>query len=93
MPARPARAELDELLARIGRDVEGVAVRLQPLSAADVRVLAQWAVPAFHGLGESGVPLPPVLLFPGVYVSPGNRIRTRLMVPAEIGMLDVVPVA
>jgi DNA-binding SARP family transcriptional activator len=48
MPARPARAELDELLARIGRDVEGVAVRLQPLTAADLRQLAEWAFPAYQ---------------------------------------------
>jgi AAA ATPase-like protein/transcriptional activator len=41
----PERTELDELRARIGRDLEGVVVRLEPLDLPDIRLLVRWAVP------------------------------------------------
>ena len=44
---RPPRVELDELRARIGRELKGVAVQVGALSSDAVRVLAHWALPAF----------------------------------------------
>ncbi|HMA43379.1 MAG TPA: AAA family ATPase, partial [Gemmatimonadales bacterium] len=41
----PVRPELEELRTRIGRDVEGVVVRLGPFDLADIRELMRWAVP------------------------------------------------
>ncbi|HEX9728537.1 MAG TPA: AAA family ATPase [Gemmatimonadales bacterium] len=38
---------LDELRARIGRDIPGAAVTLTPMTDATLRVLAQWALPEF----------------------------------------------
>ncbi len=46
----PARAELDQLRERIGRDVAGTAVRLTPLDQDALRQLAAWALP---GYGEA----------------------------------------
>lgn len=46
-PLLASRTELDELQARLGRDVDGVVVRLAPLSAPDIRALAKWAVPGY----------------------------------------------
>lgn len=43
----PPRPELDELRARIGRDVPGVGLTLRPLDEAALRQLAAWAVPAY----------------------------------------------
>ncbi len=43
----PDRPELDELRARIGRDLAGVSVRLAPLSAESLRALARWALPSY----------------------------------------------
>lgn len=43
---QPGRPELDELRARLGRDVPGVGMRLQPLGQEALRQLAAWAVPA-----------------------------------------------
>jgi len=45
--AQPARDELDELRARIGRELAGTAVRLGPLAPDALRTLARWALPAF----------------------------------------------
>ena len=45
--AHAARSELDELGARLGRDVDGVIVRLAPLGAGDIKTLARWAVPSY----------------------------------------------
>lgn len=47
VPAAPARVELDELQTRIGRDIAGRVERLAALSAAGLRELAHWAVPAY----------------------------------------------
>ncbi|HVH09022.1 MAG TPA: AAA family ATPase [Gemmatimonadales bacterium] len=41
------RDELDELRARIGREVSGTAVTLAPLGEEALRALAQWAAPAY----------------------------------------------
>jgi predicted ATPase len=43
-----SRPELDELHARLGRDVDGGMLRLSPLGAADIKALAHWAVPAYE---------------------------------------------
>jgi hypothetical protein len=43
----PARPELDEIKARIPRDVAGAALTLGPLSAEALRALAAWAVPSY----------------------------------------------
>ncbi len=48
--AHPPRPELDELRARIGRDLPGAAVRLGPLRAAALRELARWALPTYSAL-------------------------------------------
>lgn len=44
---QPARAELDELRVRIGRELAGVVVRLEPLPGEALRALARWALPAY----------------------------------------------
>ncbi|MDO8666485.1 MAG: hypothetical protein Q7J79_07725, partial [Gemmatimonadales bacterium] len=44
---RPPRDELDEMRARLGRDLDGANVMLQPLDAAALRALARWAIPAY----------------------------------------------
>src|SRR3989442_811550 len=65
---QPARAELDELRVRIGREVAGTAVRLQPLSGDAPRDLAHWALPQYNeleldhlarrvGTDSAGIPL------------------------------------
>jgi DNA-binding SARP family transcriptional activator len=46
-PLQATRPELDELQARLNRDVDGVVVRLAPLGAPDIRSLARWAVPGY----------------------------------------------
>jgi len=48
--SQPARAELDELRVRIGREVAGTAVRLEPLSGDALRDLARWALPQYNAL-------------------------------------------
>jgi DNA-binding SARP family transcriptional activator len=42
-----ARPELDELRARVGRDVPGGVVRLTALDSDDIKQLARWAVPDY----------------------------------------------
>jgi len=44
---RPPRVELDELRSRIGRELEGAAVRVGAFSGEAVRVLAHWALSSF----------------------------------------------
>jgi DNA-binding SARP family transcriptional activator len=44
----PARAELDELRSRIGRDLGGEAVRLRPLDRAALRRLAERMLPGYE---------------------------------------------
>jgi hypothetical protein len=43
-----ASPELDELRSQVGRDVDGVVLRLGPLGAAEITQLARWAVPGFN---------------------------------------------
>jgi DNA-binding SARP family transcriptional activator len=43
----PERSELEELRAHIGRELQGVALRLGPLSVEALRGLARWALPAY----------------------------------------------
>lgn len=45
----PPREELDELRARVPRDVAGARVRLGPLPLEALRSLAAWALPAYTG--------------------------------------------
>jgi DNA-binding SARP family transcriptional activator len=45
LQSHPLQPQLDELRARIGRDVEGAVVTLQPLPAADIEALARQIVP------------------------------------------------
>jgi DNA-binding SARP family transcriptional activator len=45
--AYPARPELDELQARVGRDTEGAVVRLGPLGAEALGALVHWAMPQY----------------------------------------------
>ena len=44
---RPPRVELDELRARIGRELQGAAVPVGAFSGEAVRALAHWALPSF----------------------------------------------
>ncbi|UCC73822.1 MAG: AAA family ATPase [Gemmatimonadota bacterium] len=43
----PERAELEELRTHIGRELEGVALRLGPLSVEALHALARWALPSY----------------------------------------------
>lgn len=45
--AQSTRAEIEQLRARVGRDLDGVVVRLAPLSLADIVTLGRWALPAY----------------------------------------------
>jgi DNA-binding SARP family transcriptional activator len=45
--SHPERQELEELRARIGRDLAGVSVKLGPLNHEAVRRLARWALPSY----------------------------------------------
>jgi DNA-binding SARP family transcriptional activator len=46
----PERSELEEVRAHIGRELEGVAVHLGPLSVEALRGLARWALPAYDNV-------------------------------------------
>ncbi|HEV8400414.1 MAG TPA: AAA family ATPase [Gemmatimonadales bacterium] len=43
----PKPPALAELRSRIGRDVRGVAVRLQPFTVSEIHALVRWALPAY----------------------------------------------
>jgi hypothetical protein len=43
------RPELDELQSRVGRDMDGTALRLAPLAGDALRALAGWALPRYQG--------------------------------------------
>jgi DNA-binding SARP family transcriptional activator len=47
VPESPARPELDQLQARIGRDLTGVVIHLDALSGEEIRGLAHWAMPSY----------------------------------------------
>ena len=44
---QPAREELDQLRAQLGRDIPGTAVTLEPLGPAELRALSRWAMPGY----------------------------------------------
>lgn len=46
----PERIELDELRTRIGRDTQGLALRLTPLDSAELRALARHMLPRFSDI-------------------------------------------
>lgn len=71
---QPLNAKLAELRARIGRDVAGVTLRLQPLDLETLRPLARWALPKYSevevdrvarrvGADSAGLPLLAVELY------------------------------
>ena len=43
----PPRPELDDLRSRLGHDLHGITVHLEPMDAAALRELAQWAAPTY----------------------------------------------
>jgi DNA-binding SARP family transcriptional activator len=47
MTPEPARAELDALQGRIGRDLAGDVIRTEPLGPLALRALARWAMPTW----------------------------------------------
>lgn len=47
VPAHGARPELDQLQARIGRDLAGAVAHPAALSTEEIRTLARWAVPGY----------------------------------------------
>jgi DNA-binding SARP family transcriptional activator len=74
---QPPTPELDEVRARVGRDVRGVSVRLAPLGTADLRALARHMLPGFNDVeiervvrrvatDSAGLPLLAVELFRAV---------------------------
>ena len=74
---QPARAELDEMRARLGRDLAGAAVRLGPLGPAALQDLARWALPRYDevqidrvtrrvAVDSAGVPLLAIALLQAV---------------------------
>jgi len=50
VPPQPAQAELEELRARIGRELSGTVVHLDALTSADIRTLATILLPGFSGV-------------------------------------------
>ena len=63
-----ARDELDQLRGRVGREIAGAVVRLEPLGPEALRALARWAMPAYSetdvdrlarriGADSAGLPL------------------------------------
>ena len=47
LAAQSTRAETEQLRARVGRDLEGIVARLDPLELPDIVELARWAVPSY----------------------------------------------
>jgi len=73
----PPRPDLDDIRARLGRDIRGVSVRLGPLGSADLRALARRMLPGFNDVevervvrrvatDSAGLPLLAVELFRAV---------------------------
>ncbi len=44
---QPPRDELDELRSRVGRELRGLVLTLEPLAPAHLKALARWAMPAY----------------------------------------------
>lgn len=47
-PTQSARVEVEQLRARVGRDLDGVQVRLAPLALPEIVTLARWALPSYE---------------------------------------------
>jgi len=73
----PPRAEIDQIRSRIGSDLNGVTVRLEPLGRDDLIVLARWALPKYTddqldriarrvGAESAGFPLIAYVIFTAV---------------------------
>ena len=45
--AQSTRSEIEQLRARVGRDLNGVVTRLAPFDLCDILALARWAVPSY----------------------------------------------
>src|SRR5256886_11095035 len=84
----PPRVELDELRARIGRELKGTAVRVGPFTSDAVRALAHWALPSFDDVqldrltrrvatDSAGIPLLVVALL--------EAVAAGLHLPEECG--------
>lgn len=75
--SHPPRTELDEVRARLGREVAGVVLGLGPLSDGAIARLARWAVPTYNeeeverltrrvAVDSAGIPLLVTALLEGV---------------------------
>src|SRR3989442_879618 len=95
---QPPRAELDGLRVRIGREVAGTAVRLEPLSGDALRDLAHWALPQYNeleldrlarrvGTDSAGIPLLPVELLHAVSIGLDLR-ESKAAWPEPFSTLD-----
>jgi AAA ATPase-like protein/transcriptional activator len=96
--AHVVRPEIDELRARIGRDVDGIVVHLDPFGSEDVGALARWALPSYKDAqldrvtrrvhtDSAGVPLLVVELLSAVAVG-FDLDRTRGAWPQPLHTLD-----
>jgi DNA-binding SARP family transcriptional activator len=96
--AHPGRPELDELQSRVGRDVDGVALRLAALSGDALRVLARWALPHYRDdeidrlirrvtIDSAGLPLLAIELLHAVALGLDLE-RTRGAWPRPLQTLD-----
>lgn len=96
--AHPGRPELDELQSRVGRDVDGVALRLTALSGDALRALARWALPHYRDdeidrvtrrvvIDSAGLPLLAVELLHAVALGLDLE-RTRGAWPRPLRTLD-----
>ena len=48
--SQPPRDEIDLLRARLGREIPGAAITLEPLGPPDLRALAHWAMPTYDAI-------------------------------------------
>ncbi|HYT71460.1 MAG TPA: AAA family ATPase [Gemmatimonadales bacterium] len=92
------RPELDALRVRIGRELGGAAVRLEPLSTNALRALARWALPAYNDVeldrvtrrvatDSAGIPLLAVELLHAVALGLDLR-ESRGAWPKPLSTLD-----
>lgn len=88
---------LDDLRSRVGRDIDGAVVRLEPLRAAALRELCRWAMPAYDelqierlarrvALDSAGLPLLAVELLHAVAV--GMHLRDTPVWPEPARTVD-----
>ena len=99
----PARVELNELRARIGRELAGAAVQVGPLGTEAVRALARWAVPSYDAVqldrltrrvttDSAGIPLLVVALLEAVAAGLDLQ-QVRGAWPEPLQTLDQTPPA